>query len=109
MASKLLNAATATGVSVSQRIISPASSGSQLVHRTFQGTGSTTAGTGTTTIAVEVSDDNINFLTLGTITLTLGTTTTTDGFAASSVWEFVRGNVTGITGTGAAVSLWMGI
>lgn len=66
------------------------------------------AGTGavTATVVVEVSNDGTNFLTLGTITLS-GTTSANDGFAVGfgCKWAYVRGNVTAITGTGAAVTL----
>lgn len=76
--------------------------------RTFQGLGSTTSGVGTAVIVVQGSNDNVNFITLGTITLTLGTAVTSDGFASDARWNYVRGNVTSITGTGAKASLIMG-
>lgn len=66
------------------------------------------AGAVTATVVVEVSNDGSNWLTLGTITLS-GTTSASDGFAvgAGALWEFSRGNVTAISGTGAAVTLTM--
>lgn len=73
--------------------------------RTFQAFGSTTAGAGAAAINVEVSNDNTNWIVSATINLTLGTTVTTDGVAKSENWKYVRGNVTAISGTGAAISL----
>ncbi len=76
---------------------------------TFQASGTTTAGAGTAVVAIEVSNDNANWITLGTITLTLGTSATSDGFAALAAWGFVRANVTTLTGTGASVTVTMGV
>lgn len=63
------------------------------------------AGTGavTATVLVEVSNDETSYLTLGTITLS-GTTSATDGFAISPSFRTIRGSVTAISGTGAAVT-----
>lgn len=74
---------------------------------TFQATGFTTSGVGAATIAIEVSNDGLVWLTLGTITLTLGTTITGDGFAADAPWGMLRANVTAISGTGASVSAYI--
>ena len=74
-------------------------------NRAFQavvsGTGAVSA-----TVVVEVSNNNIDFLTLGTLTLS-GTTRAFDGFASAAPWRFIRGNVTAISGTGASVNLLM--
>lgn len=77
-------------------------------NTTYQATGLTSAGAGASAILVQVSDDNSNWITLGTITLTLGTSATTDGFSSIASWKYVRGNVSSISGTGATVYLWMG-
>lgn len=45
---------------------------------------------------------------LGTITLS-GSTNVTDGFSTASAWRYVRANVTAISGTGATVSVVMGV
>jgi hypothetical protein len=66
------------------------------------GTGAVTA-----VIACQVSNDGINWLTAGTISLS-GTTTATDGFPMTAPWLYVRGNITSISGTSAAVTLTMG-
>lgn len=76
---------------------------------TLQANGSVSASTGSASIAVQVSNDGANWLTLGTITLSLTTSESSDGFASDAPWAFVRGNVTSISGTGAAVSLLMGV
>jgi hypothetical protein len=78
-------------------------------NRTFQATGQTSAITGAARVDVEVSNDNTNWVLMGSITLTLGTTTTTDGFVSSANWTWVRGKVFSISGTGATVSLFMGL
>ncbi len=99
----LLSAVTATGAGVSAQ--------PKGTKRTFQAVGATSGGTGTATVRVEVSNTGITneWLTLGTMTLALSTTAATDGFASDAVWPFVRGNVTAISGTGAAVTLTMGL
>lgn len=71
-------------------------------NRAFQ---ATVAGTGavSATVLIQVSNDATNWITLATITLS-GTNSATDGVAMSAAWGFVRGNVTAISGTGAAVT-----
>jgi hypothetical protein len=79
-------------------------------NRTFQASGKTTSGSGTASVNVEVSNDNVNWILMGTIGLTLSTTPSTDGFVSIANWTYVRGNVTSITaGVGATVSLFMGL
>ena len=78
-------------------------------NKTFQASGQTSASTGATAVNVEVSNDNSNWIVMGTISLTLGTATNTDGFVSSANWTYVRGRVTSISGTGATVSLFMGL
>ena len=69
---------------------------------TVSGTGSVSA-----TVQIEVSNDNTNWLVLGTITLS-GTTSASDGFASTANWRYVRSNCTAISGTSAALSVVMG-
>lgn len=76
--------------------------------RVFQATGTTTSGTGAATVAIQVSANNTDWLSLGTISLSLSTTAATDGFAATGNWPYVRSNVTAISGTGAKVTTIMG-
>ena len=78
-------------------------------NKTFQATGQTSSGAGTASVNVEVSNDNANWIVAGTIGLELGTTSATDGFVVSSNWTYVRGRVSSLSGTGATVSLFMGL
>jgi len=72
---------------------------------TFQAYGTTTAGAGAATIKIQVSNNETDWLDLGTISLTLATTSSSDGFAAEAPWQYVRANVTALSGTGASVSV----
>lgn len=76
--------------------------------KTYQASGATTAGAGSATIEVQGSLDNSNFDVIGTITLTLGTASTSDSFTSDDRYKYLRGEVTAISGTGAAVSLIVG-
>lgn len=93
----LLSAVTATGAGTSVR--------AKFGQKTFQAYLSSTT-TPSATIAVEGSNNNIHWVTLGTITLS--TSGGTDGFATDAPWSFIRGNVTAISGTSAAATLLMG-
>lgn len=97
----LLHGATATGAGSTARKSASLS--------TSQAKGATTASTGAASIAVQVSNNGANWLTLGTISLSLSTSESSDGFSSDAPWAFVRGNVTSISGTDAAVSLLMGV
>jgi hypothetical protein len=96
---RLLSAATSTGAGSSANAV--------CVDRTFQAVGVTTAGAGAATIKIQVSNDDTNWIDLGTITLTLSTTDATDGFASQAAWQHVRANITAISGTGASVTVYM--
>jgi len=98
----LMTSATTTGVPAS-----PVALGRIDAVRTFQAHGTTSAGAGAAVILVQVSNNNSDFITLGSITLTLATTSSSDGFTSSAPWPYVRANVSSISGTGAAVSLKM--
>lgn len=76
---------------------------------TFQATGLVTAATGAATLLIEVSNDNVGWITAGTITLTLGVTATTDGFALGAAWRYCRARCSSISGTGASVTVTMGL
>lgn len=71
----------------------------------MSGTGAVSA-----TVYIEVSQDNINWMTTtsGLCSLSLsGTTTAFDGCAIVSVpWRYVRAKVTAISGTGATLSVY---
>jgi hypothetical protein len=83
----------------------------QYSYRTFQATGSVSTSTGAATVKIQVSNNNTNWIDLGTITLTLGTTATTDGFSSNATWEYVRAYIAtgGVTGTNGTVTVLMGV
>lgn len=105
---KLLDSVTTTGAGTAIQM--PTTVGNiPTAKSTFQAIGSTSSGSGSATIKVQVSNDGTNFIDAGTITLTLSTTTTSDGFSIDAPWAFIRGNTTAISGTNAAVTLYMAI
>lgn len=91
----------------SSRITTGASSAIYLngVDFTAQASGKVSATTGAATVKIQVSNDNANWIDMGTITLTLGTSVTSDGLAAFAKWAWVRANVTAISGTDAEVTV----
>lgn len=97
---RLINT-SATGTGTSHLIDSSTN------NRTFQ---ATVAGTGavSATVAIEVSNNNTYWVTLATFSLS-GTTSNTDGFTSSAPWMYVRANCTAISGTGAVVTVDMGV
>ncbi len=102
MATQLLNNATTTGPGLTVPI---RSSTMAYIYKSFQAVGIMSTGAGSSTIKIEVSNDGINFVTLGTIGLTLSTTAATDGFACSVTWAFVRANISAITANGIVTVL----
>lgn len=66
---------------------------------TVVGTGSVSA-----TVVIEVSNDGVGALAVGTIGLS-GTNSHSDGFVMAAACCFARARVTAISGTGAAVSV----
>jgi hypothetical protein len=99
-ASKILSAATATGAGEVFQPWGP--------QRSYHALGTTSSGSGAASINIQVSNDCTNYITVGTIALTLGTTATSDGFVTDANWKCVRANVASISGTGAAVDVWIG-
>jgi hypothetical protein len=96
----LLSAVTATGSGNGQSMAS--------ANKTFQATGTTSAGSGAATIDVQGSLDGTNWDTIGTITLTLGTSSTSGSFTSEDRYQAIRGNVTALSGTSATVYLYAG-
>lgn len=82
-------------------------------NATFHAIGSTTSGTGAATINIEVSNSGVEeeWLPYATISLMLSTTKANAGIVMDEAWAHVRGNIPvgGISGTGASVSLYMGV
>ncbi len=75
---------------------------------TFQATGSMSAATGTASIAIEVSNDQVVWLTLGTISLNLTTSASSDGFSSAAPWAYVRAKANQIT-TDGTVTVTMAV
>ena len=96
---KILDGATATGAG---EVHFPACK-----DRVYHLLGNVSAATGAAGVTVEVSNDNVNWVSGGTMALTLGTTITSDSLPSVAPWRYVRGNVTSISGTNAAVTLWL--
>lgn len=69
------------------------------------GTGAVTA---TVIIYVSNTGASDDWITAGTITLS-GTTSDVDGFAMSAKWAYMKANLSAISGTGAAVTVTMGV
>lgn len=92
----LLSAVLVTGAGTA---VGLAQSGWKTFQAKVVGTGAVTA-----TVKVQASNDNSVWEDLGVITLS-GTTSANDGFASVAAWAYYRGNVTAISGTGAAVTL----
>jgi hypothetical protein len=97
----LMSGATATGAGTAQAL--------NKNSKTFQAVGTTSSGSGSVTVAVQCSLDGTNYDTIGTITLTLSTTPASNSFTSADRCNWHRGNVTAISGTGASVSLFLGM
>ena len=78
------------------------------ISRTYFVFGSTTAGSGACDLVIQVSNDNISFVDLATVSLVLGTSVVADGLASAAPWKYARGNISSISGTGAKCSLLVG-
>ena len=106
MSQILLNAVSTTGAGGAWNPRDTSAIATYTQH-SFQAVGNTSASTGAATILIQVSNDGVNYITLGTITLTLGTSVTSDGFAVANSYEYYRANVSAISGTGAQVTVYM--
>ena len=96
----ILSAATGTGAGSSKEL----PDGVKSIQASIAGTGSLTA-----TVAIEVSNDNVNWLSESDSTMSLsGTTAASAGLILSVGWKYLRANVTAISGTSAAVSVYVG-
>lgn len=105
---KLLDAASANGASAAHQPISRL--------RTFQATGITSAGAGTATVTIQGSNvdspatgtTDADWVDIATFDMTLSTTKTGGGAVSDAPWKHVRAVLASLTGTGAAVSVYMG-
>ena len=77
---------------------------------TFQATANGASGTITATVDIEVSNNETDWISMATISLSASAPVAdSDGFASNASWAFVRANLTAITGTGARVTVVMGV
>ena len=82
----LANAVTATGVIMPAALVSP-----QLAMRSFMA-----SSTGSATVSIEVSNDNVVWLSYITLSPIAGTP---DGYADACPWSYIRANVTAVSGS----------
>lgn len=91
---------SAPGVPVGTTVSSIAAGGATLVM--------SAAATATANVQANFFANNWCATALGTITLS-GTTSATDGFTTSAPWRYVRAVASNVTGTGATVTVLMGV
>lgn len=72
------------------------------VQASLSGTGAVSA-----TVIVQVSNDNVLFLDLGTIAVS-GTTTASAGLAMDAAWRYMRVDLSAISGTSAQATVTLG-
>lgn len=102
MSTIVIQKTTTTGAGAGHTVGSTTREGLS-VQATVTGTGSVTA-----TVDVECSNDAVTWALLGTIVLS-GTTKAGDMLPVSSRFEYVRSNVTAISGTGAQVTATLSV
>ena len=80
--------------------------------KTIQTFAATSSGAGALTMLVQATNIDPpganDWFTIATLTLALTTTRATDGLVVDAPWRWIRGNVSAISGTGAAASLLIG-
>lgn len=96
---KLLSGASALGAGPAFRV--------QQIDRVFQAVVIDGADA-TAVVAIEVSLDGENFLTLATISLNAATGNATDGFNSDAAWRYVRAHIKAIS-AGATLDAWVGV
>ena len=94
----LFTARTTAGTGTTREAPGPGAT----VQAVVSGTGAVSS-----TVVIQVSNDGTNWLPLGTLTLS-GTTSATQGLALNAHWVYIRGNITALSGTAAAVTVTMG-
>lgn len=79
-------------------------------RRSFQAIANGSSGAFAATVTIQVSNDNTNFETAGTITLSgMATAADSGGFAMDAPWAYVRASVSSFSGTGATCNLYMAV
>lgn len=94
----LFTARATTGTGTTREAPGPGAT----VQAVVTGTGAVSS-----TVVIQVSNNGTNWLDLGTLTLS-GTTAATQGLALNAHWVYIRGNITALSGTSAAVTVTMG-
>ena len=93
----ILDGATATGAGSSVPM--------RGAHTTFQAT-SDASHTGTSTVDIEVSNDDVSWIVMGTLSVT--DASDSDGLASSAAWKYVRPNCTAHGDSTNEVTVTMG-
>ena len=78
---------------------------------TFQLVANGSSGAYSASVTMQVSNDNINWMTLGVLSVSgTATTAASDGLVMDAPWAYVRGFVaiTGVLGTGATATVHVG-
>lgn len=70
--------------------------------------GTTGSGTGSATILVQGSLEGTHYVDLGTISLTLGTTETTGKVETEFPYDYIRVNISALSGIGASITADVG-
>lgn len=79
------------------------------IKKSIQCVGKTSSGTGAATVYIEVSNNQIDWHTAGIFSLSLTTTQISEGFTIDAPWLWTRARISALSGTGAKVSVFMGI
>ena len=74
--------------------------GNGLNELSVQATVTTTSGNGSGTADIQVSNDGLAWFTIGTITIAAAASPATNMFTYAFVTQFIRANITNVTGTG---------
>lgn len=72
----------------------------------FQATGILAASTGTAVINIMVSNNNSNWMTLGSITLSLTTSAISDGFDSAAGFAYYRADIHTINAAGSTLNVY---
>lgn len=94
----LLNNVSTTGAGSAQQGYGPKMS--------FQLVGKVASGVGAAIAQIEASNDGANWKSIGVLSLTLGTTDTSDVLGLDAAYEYIRGNLTSVSGTTPTISLF---
>lgn len=100
----LCSAATTTGAKTAVQIKCQPPQ----MKKTIVAYGTTSAGSGSATVLVQGSLEGTHYVDLGTISLTLGTTETAGKVENEFPYEYLRVNISALSGTNASVTADVG-